>query len=131
MKKLPKYSVIHEYAEASRKKSGGGHGPAGHEKKDGGASHEPAENGGAPKARGPGAAGGGPARRRFNMADSKGLTSQIAVGMTLCVLIGVAGGRALDARLNTSPILLIIGVLLGVFAAFKTLYDIVIKKWMD
>ena len=118
IKKLPKYSVIHEYAEASRKRGCGDQKPRG--------ISEGAQAG----ALGEITIADKPEKRRFYIADTVGLTSQIAVGMILCVIIGVAGGRALDSRLNTSPLMLIIGILLGAFASYKVLYDIAIKKWM-
>ena len=144
-----KYGVLHEYAEASRRKADGG-------KKriadaSTGTTDSAADNasdnapGGAPvnaagnigsrdraeENTGAGISPGNPEkRRRFSVADSVGLTSQIAVSTLVCVLIGLLAGRALDARLNTSPILLIIGVILGAVAAFKALYDVAKKKWM-
>ena len=50
--------------------------------------------------------------------------------MAACVFVGVIAGKLLDRWLGTSPWLLIAGSVVGGLAAFKTLYDIVIKEWM-
>jgi len=49
--------------------------------------------------------------------------SQIAVSITVCILIGVFLGRFLDSWLGTSPWLLLIFSLMGAGAAFKYLMD--------
>jgi len=35
-----------------------------------------------------------------------------------CIVLGVLGGLWLDSRLNTSPILVIVGLVLGIVVAF-------------
>jgi F0F1-type ATP synthase assembly protein I len=48
-----------------------------------------------------------------------GALAFVGLGTTVagCVAVGVGGGIALDAWLNTSPLLLIVGLVLGVAAA--------------
>ena len=50
--------------------------------------------------------------------------TQIAVTVIACVVIGVFLGSFLDRLFGTSPWLLIVFSLLGVGAAFKSLYDL-------
>ena len=38
------------------------------------------------------------------------------------VVLGVFGGRWLDSRLNTEPILVIVGLILGIVVAFYGVY---------
>lgn len=40
----------------------------------------------------------------------------------VCIVLGVVGGLWLDSRLNTEPILVIVGLLLGVVVAFYGVY---------
>ena len=54
--------------------------------------------------------------------------SQLGVTMAACVLIGVFLGMFLDRLLGTGPWLLLVCSLLGMAAAFKTLFDIANKK---
>jgi ATP synthase protein I len=44
----------------------------------------------------------------------------------LCIVLGVLGGRWLDDKLNTSPILVIIGLLVGIIVAFYGLYKMIL-----
>ncbi len=39
------------------------------------------------------------------------------------IVLGVAGGLWLDSRLNTSPILVIVGLFLGIAVAFMGVYQ--------
>jgi len=64
------------------------------------------------------------------LSDTFGLTSQLGVSMFVCIFLGLLVGKSLDQKLNTSPLMLILCMLLGAGAAFKTIYDILIKKWM-
>lgn len=59
-----------------------------------------------------------------------GQFTQLGISMAVCVLIGVLAGKYLDQLLNTSPWLLILGCVIGAAAAFKVMYDLVIKEWM-
>jgi len=64
------------------------------------------------------------------IAAALGLVTQLGVSMFACLFLGVIAGRALDNWLNTSPLFLIILILLGAVAAFKVLYDLIIKRWL-
>ena len=59
-----------------------------------------------------------------------GLFTQLGITMAVCVWIGVMAGKYLDKLLGTSPWLLVACALIGAAAAFKALYDIVIKEWL-
>ena len=115
MKKLPKISVIHEYADISKSATG---------------REREQESAVSTVLRG---AQDKPDAREgcsFGLAEALGLMSQISISIVFCLFIGIYLGRFLDARLGTTPWLLMAGVFLGVAAAFKMLYDVVIKKWM-
>lgn len=58
------------------------------------------------------------------------LFTQLGLTMAACVFVGVIAGKLADGWLGTSPWLLVAGSVVGGLAAFKTLYDIVIKEWM-
>jgi ATP synthase protein I len=47
-----------------------------------------------------------------------------------CILLGIYGGLWLDGKLNTKPILLILGLLLGLAVAFYGVYRM-IRPLMD
>jgi len=55
--------------------------------------------------------------RYANLAFSFGVT------MAAALLLGFYGGRWLDRRLGTEPIFMLVGLLLGVGLAFKSLLD--------
>lgn len=46
----------------------------------------------------------------------------------ICIVLGVLGGRWLDDKLHTSPLLVIVGLLLGIFAAFYGLYKMILPN---
>lgn len=50
--------------------------------------------------------------------------------VALCVAAGAAGGIWLDGRLGIRPVFTLLGVLLGIFAAFYGLYKMV-KPLLD
>lgn len=50
--------------------------------------------------------------------------------VAICVTAGVAGGLWLDGRLGVKPLFTLLGVLLGIFAAFYGLYKMV-KPLLD
>lgn len=54
--------------------------------------------------------------------------SQISFTIVACVIIGVLIGRFLDGFFGTSPWLLALFSLLGVAAAFKSLFDLGMKN---
>jgi len=49
--------------------------------------------------------------------------SQIGITIILCVAVGIFIGWLLDRLLGTSPWLIIVFTLLGVVAAFKSIFD--------
>jgi len=54
--------------------------------------------------------------------------SQIGVSIIVCVAVGILLGRLFDSLLGTTPWLLLIFTLLGVVAAFKSIFDISKKQ---
>lgn len=58
-----------------------------------------------------------------------GMISQIGISMVVPILLCVWLGSYLDKTLETKPIFLIIFVILGVLAAFRTLYMLTIYKF--
>jgi len=55
----------------------------------------------------------------------------IGVGwyVALCILMGVAGGRWLDEKLNTKPpFLVIVGLILGIIIAFYGVYRMILPN---
>lgn len=54
-----------------------------------------------------------------NIALSFGVTTAVSI------LLGYWGGNWVDRRLGTFPIFMVLGVLLGVGASFKSLFDFV------
>lgn len=57
------------------------------------------------------------------------LFTQLGLSMASCVFVGVMLGKLLDGWLGTSPVFLILLSLTGGAAAFKVMYDIVIREW--
>jgi len=53
--------------------------------------------------------------------------SQIGVTIIACIAVGILLGRVLDTLLGTTPWLLLAFTLLGVMAAFKSIFDIAKK----
>ncbi len=45
-----------------------------------------------------------------------------------CIVLGVLGGLWLDGKFNTSPILVIVGLILGVAVAFYGVYRMVLPN---
>jgi len=56
------------------------------------------------------------------------LFTQLGLSMAACIIGGLLLGRFLDGLLGTSPLLLIIFILVGAVAAIKILYDLS-KDW--
>ena len=54
--------------------------------------------------------------------ETLAVASQLAVVLAACVLIGIFGGSFLDARLGTSPLLLIVGSVLGTASGIYTMW---------
>jgi F0F1-type ATP synthase assembly protein I len=45
-----------------------------------------------------------------------------------CIVLGVVGGRWLDNKFNTEPILAIVGLILGVIIAFYGVYRMILPN---
>ncbi|MFC1987604.1 AtpZ/AtpI family protein [Chloroflexota bacterium] len=45
-----------------------------------------------------------------------------------CIVLGVVGGQWLDNKLNTSPILVIVGLILGIIVAFYGMYRMILPN---
>jgi len=50
--------------------------------------------------------------------------SQIGVTIIACLAVGILLGKFLDSQLGTAPWLLLLFTLLGIAAAFKSIYDL-------
>jgi len=46
----------------------------------------------------------------------------------ICIVLGVWGGLWLDSKLNTSPILVIVGLILGIVVAFYGTYRMILPN---
>jgi F0F1-type ATP synthase assembly protein I len=57
--------------------------------------------------------------------------SQVAFIMLTPILLGVWGGNWVDAKLGTSPWILMVGIVIGVSSAFLNLYKFVMKAAKD
>jgi ATP synthase protein I len=55
-------------------------------------------------------------------------SSQIGFTIVFCVLIGVLLGKYLDGLIGSSPLFLLLFSLLGMAAAFRTLFGLAKKK---
>jgi len=53
--------------------------------------------------------------------------SQIGITIIACVAVGIFLGRVLDSLLGTTPWLLLVFTLLGIVAAFKSIFDMAKK----
>ena len=67
-------------------------------------------------------------KHRREVLNALSLMTQLGLTMAVCVFIGVAGGWFLDGRLGTSPWFLLGLTVLGVVAALKSMYDMVMKN---
>jgi ATP synthase protein I len=47
--------------------------------------------------------------------------ASVGIELSLSIVIGALGGRWLDGKLDTSPWLMIVGLILGVVAGFRSL----------
>jgi len=66
-------------------------------------------------------------KERKEIFRAASLFTQIAITIATCVFLGVFIGRFLDNRFGTEPWLLLVFSLLGVGAAFKSLYELIKK----
>ena len=53
--------------------------------------------------------------------------SQIGVTIIVCVAISILLGRLLDSLFGSTPLFLLVFILFGIVAAFKSIYDIANK----
>ncbi len=60
-----------------------------------------------------------------------GRVGAIGIQFVISIMIGYAGGSWLDRHLPTRPWMTLVGVLLGVAAGFKSLYDIAKSTDLD
>ena len=65
-------------------------------------------------------------RNEFGKALS--VLSQMGVTIIVCVAVGLAAGYFLDKLLGTTPWLLLVFTLLGIAAAFKSIFDFAKKQ---
>ena len=65
---------------------------------------------------------GGPSRRPSSPLQDLGRFSGYGIAWALATLLLGWGGLALDERLGTGPLLVILGAVLGIVAGFVTLY---------
>lgn len=45
-----------------------------------------------------------------------------------CIFLGVVGGLWLDTKLNSKPVFVIVGLLLGIFVAFYGMYKMILPN---
>ncbi|MBN1652668.1 MAG: AtpZ/AtpI family protein [Deltaproteobacteria bacterium] len=57
-----------------------------------------------------------------------GRLSTIGIEIAISVVVGILGGRWLDGKLNTDPYLTVLGMVLGVIAGFRSLYQTTRKE---
>ena len=60
-------------------------------------------------------------RRQLALASRVG---SIGIELVLATAVGAFGGRWIDARLETAPVFMWLGLALGVVAGFKGLWDV-------
>ncbi|MEA4874644.1 AtpZ/AtpI family protein [Anaerorhabdus sp.] len=60
----------------------------------------------------------------------KAIAQALSLGFTVIanILVGCGFGYILDSWLHTTPLFLILGILLGTVSAFLSLYAMVVKK---
>lgn len=68
--------------------------------------------------------GRGPSEQPMRSAAGWGLVFDIGIRMGVSVGIGLGAGLLLDNWLGTRPIFTLIGMVLGIAAAFYTLWDV-------
>lgn len=63
-------------------------------------------------------------RKSFGPGEASALGQASAVGLTfvVAIVLGLAAGRWLDAKLGTAPWLLLAGLLVGIAAGFRNLF---------
>jgi F0F1-type ATP synthase assembly protein I len=54
----------------------------------------------------------------------------LGIGLAVSVVLPVVGGGVLDSVLHTSPVLLLVGLLVGIAAAVVVVYTRLVKPYM-
>lgn len=54
---------------------------------------------------------------------------QLGVSMALCIVVSFFAGQFLDQRFSTSPTFLIVFIIMGIIASYRTLFKISKKEW--
>ena len=54
--------------------------------------------------------------------------SQMGITIVVCIAVGLAAGYFLDKLLGTTPWLLLVFTILGIIAAFKSIFDFAKKQ---
>ena len=67
-------------------------------------------------------------KQRGSVINALSTLTQVGVSVAACVIVGVFLGKYLDARLGTSPWLLIVCSLLGAGAALRSIFGLVGKR---
>jgi len=67
-------------------------------------------------------------KSRVALLSAMSFSSQIGFTIVFCILIGVLLGQYLDGLIGSSPWLLLLFSLLGMAAAFRTMFSMAKKK---
>lgn len=68
-------------------------------------------------------------KKKYGFLANFALVSQIGVMMVIPIVLGVWLGGIMDKKLGTSPLFLIIFMILGVGSAFRNIYLTVYKQF--
>ncbi len=69
-------------------------------------------------------------KHRREITNALAMLTQVGLTLFFTVFISIMIGKGLDGWLHTEPWFLLIFTILGILAAFRNLYDLVMKKWM-
>jgi ATP synthase protein I len=61
-------------------------------------------------------------RRSRSSSSGMGYVGKVATGLVLPILVGFFLGNYLDGKLGTSPLFVLVLILLGIFSGFAWLY---------
>jgi F0F1-type ATP synthase assembly protein I len=65
------------------------------------------------------------------LLSSMGLVTGLGFSAVGSILLGVLGGLFLDGKLHTSPLFLIVGIVLGLAAAVLSVYRLIMEETRD
>lgn len=68
-------------------------------------------------------------KENMKIISSLAIYSQLGVSMVMCVVVGFIVGQFLDKIFSTSPVFLIIFIIIGIIASYRTLFKILKKEW--